>query len=398
MSGPGARTRRGMVVAGIVVSSAIAFVASACSGSSEQGSRVEVSEAAVYLSPTGSDEGACRREAPCLSLARGYEVAGPGEVIELAGGAYPAQEVLADPAKASGEDVVVRPAPGARVSLEGVEIHASHLELRDLETTWYVHPGADRVTLRRLVAPGGNFITSASNVRVIGGEIGPGDSVDGLQVKTTGEGDPDPSDILLDGVEIHDFTRVDDPGDHTDCVQVGAAVRLTIRNSRIHGCATQGVFFSSFAGGRIADLVVENNWFGSVTEGYYSLILKDVRGALIRNNSATTTMIFRTEDGGGATGLSDVRVVGNIGPNQVAHCVVGGAVRYEHNVWSEAACGPTDRVAPPGFVDAEGFDLRLAAGSAAIDAGDPDDAPTTDILGRPRHLGDAPDAGAHEAG
>jgi hypothetical protein len=55
-------------------------------------------------------------------------------------------------------------------------------------------------------------------------------------------------------------------------------------------------------------------------------------------------------------------------------------------------------VAPPGFVDAEGFDLRLAAGSAAIDAGDPDDAPTTDILGRPRPLGDAPDAGAHEAG
>lgn len=345
----------------------------------------------VYLAPDGHDEDACLAESPCLTLQRAYEVAEPGQAVELAAGEYPGQSIDAAEVAEELPEVVFRPAAGAAVSFSGrVEIFASGLELRDMSFIWYVNPGASRVTLRNIVARGSNFITSASRVRVIGGEIGPGDSTDGLQIKRA-EGEPNPTDILIDGVYVHDFTRIEDPTDHTDCVQVGAAVNLTISGSRFHNCATQGVFFRAFGGGRIANVVIENNWFGTVLEGFYPLILQDIDGALVRYNSSTGTISLREGEG-----LSNVRMIANVGPYRSHQCADG--VVYERNVWSATACSESDVTAPSGFVDAEGLDLRLTSGAAAIDGGDPADFPATDILGRSRPMGAAPDAGAHEAG
>src|SRR5688500_5768868 len=42
----------------------------------------------LFLSPKGSDSGKCTRAAPCRSLQRAYRVARPGQIVELAGGAY----------------------------------------------------------------------------------------------------------------------------------------------------------------------------------------------------------------------------------------------------------------------------------------------------------------------
>ena len=46
------------------------------------------------------------------------------------------------------------------------------------------------------------------------------------------------------------------------------------------------------------------------------------------------------------------------------------------------------------FTNYDGKDFTLAAGSDAIDFGNPDYGPDTDILGNPRD--DSPDAGAYE--
>jgi hypothetical protein len=49
--------------------------------------------AQVYLSPTGSDTAACTQAAPCRSMTRGYNVASTGNVIQMAAGVYPEQDV-----------------------------------------------------------------------------------------------------------------------------------------------------------------------------------------------------------------------------------------------------------------------------------------------------------------
>ena len=88
-------------------------------------------------------------------------------------------------------------------------------------------------------------------------------------------------------------------------------------------------------------------------------------------------------------------MVGNIGIASTCH----DGVRYSHNVWTSGKCGSTDRQAAGSDVPVHrprGHNWRLIAGAAAIDAGDPGDAPVTDREG----LGRAgrPDAGAHEFG
>ena len=50
------------------------------------------------------------------------------------------------------------------------------------------------------------------------------------------------------------------------------------------------------------------------------------------------------------------------------------------------------------FVNSAAHDYHLAPGSAAIDRGDPNRYPATDIDGQTRPMGLAPDAGADEAG
>ena len=46
------------------------------------------------MSPTGSDAGLCTQAAPCKSLDRAYRVAEPGDVVQIAEGSYPGQDVL----------------------------------------------------------------------------------------------------------------------------------------------------------------------------------------------------------------------------------------------------------------------------------------------------------------
>jgi hypothetical protein len=83
-----------------------------------------------------------------------------------------------------------------------------------------------------------------------------------------------------------------------------------------------------------------------------------------------------------------------VGPLSKSGCT--STVVFRYNVWDGAACGTSDVNAPSGFVDANRFDLRLTPSSAAVDHGDPENFPPTDIDGQTRPLGSAPDAGADE--
>lgn len=344
--------------------------------------------ASVFVSPSGSDSAGCSVGAPCASLGRAYRVADPGDVVEVAAGSYPSQTIALDPGKTSGTDVVVRPAPGASVSVSYLSVYGRHLEIRDIATSgWYIRPGSSDVTFRGVVSDGSTFITSADQVRLIGGEIRDVDSADGLQVKRATSGYAEPTDLLIDGLYIHDITRTGDPSSHVECVQFTAARNVVIRNSRFNHCGTQGVFFKEGLGGQIDDVLLENNWFGTLS-GYNTLIFDDgVSDMTARYNSFAQSPRL-----GGGAGTSGLTAYGNIGT--LTSC--GTGVGYHHNVWSGVSCGAGDVTAAPGFVNQSAFDLRLAPGSAGIDRGDPSSHPSTDIAGTARPLGGAPDAGAHE--
>jgi hypothetical protein len=51
------------------------------------------SPATRYVAPTGADGAACTASAPCKSFDRAYQVAQPGDVVEVADGTYGSQTV-----------------------------------------------------------------------------------------------------------------------------------------------------------------------------------------------------------------------------------------------------------------------------------------------------------------
>ena len=85
---------------------------------------------------------------------RAYQLASPGQAVQLLAGSYAPQLIKAGVSKASSGRVIFQPAPGAQVTVAGVEIFASNLELRNMQTAWQVRPGANGVTLRNITADG----------------------------------------------------------------------------------------------------------------------------------------------------------------------------------------------------------------------------------------------------
>jgi hypothetical protein len=236
-------------------------------------------------------------------------------------------------------------------------------------------------------------MTSSSNISIVGGSVGP--VVDAHPQFASWPLNTHISNILVDGVRFHDISRSSDAV-HTECLQIGGGVGITVRRSVFERCAVLDLSFTEYNGsGPPTDVLVENNVFApSTSGGYNSLHLNsnasDFRNMEIRYNSATQPFALW-----GLPKVTNVRVVANVAPYEAWACASG--IVYVRNIWDGARCGTTDRNAPSGFVDAAGLDLRLVAGAAAIDAGDPTDFPATDIDGRARPLGGAPDAGAYES-
>jgi hypothetical protein len=312
--------------------------------------------------------------------------------VLVAAGTYADQTITPDRAKTSSVDVVFRPVAGARVDVggSGLTVFGSHIEFRDLRTSggWYAKPGADDLTFRRIRSKD-FFISSGSNIRVLGGSVGPG--VDYHPIIGADDAVP-PRNILIDGVRFHDWTRSSDSV-HIECLQIAAGDGVTVQRSRFENCDVMNVHVTHWGETPLTrNVTLENNFFGEAGGGYYAIQANAFENLLIRNNSLLQPIVIFTEQGPG----TNVRVVGNVGPMQQSGCE--NRVVYRHNVWTNARCDPTDRRAPSGFRDPAGLDLRLKLGSAAIDRGDPTSYPAADIDGERRPKGRAPDAGADELG
>jgi chitodextrinase len=347
----------------------------------------------LFVAPGGSDSGSCTQGNPCGSLNRAYAVASLGQTVEVAGGTYSGQTIDQTPKTGTGT-VLFRPAAGASVVLGSITVHrAAHIEFRDFTVTsstlnrqqasWITYRG---ITMRQFL------VRSADHISYIDSEVGPNGSNDGMNWITAAYETTDPAtDVLLDNVRIHDFTK-HNSGAHVDCIGIDDVDGLVIRNSRLWNCEHFSIIFGDDnSSGRAArNALLENNFFDCCYSGYYSLGFGGVDGPMtVRFNSMTLGMGWL---GGSVEGLTlDSNVVSG---NNSANC---SEATWRYNVVaSGSSCGGGGVVAPTGFVG-EPDDLHLTAGAAAINLGNPTAYPATDIDGQARG-GNRPDAGADERG
>jgi hypothetical protein len=353
--------------------------------------------ASVFLSTSGSDSAACTPSAPCRTFERAYEVAEPGEQVELAAGFYTGQqEIPADADKTSEEDVIFRPAAGASVRLESLDVFGAHVEVRrvSIDRDFYVKCDADDVTLRGSKATL-FFIRSASDVTIVDTEFGPSSDISQVGIISgDSQCESAPRNVILDNVYMHDYVN---SSTHMECVTLQAFDGLAIRRSRFRRCQDFDVFIKSRAPTvHNRGLLIENTWFDNpAPTGTSAIQFSEPDGGgtytdvLIRNNAFNGTLTLKPE-----VGYVNARILSNVGTRWGGPC---SAVTSAHNVWSGTdGCTGSDLRAPTGFVDQAGFDYHLRPDAAAIDRGHPSDHPPVDIDGEGRPYGKAPDAGADE--
>ena len=352
-----------------------------------------------YIAPSGSDSAPCTAAAPCQSLARAYQAAAPGQSIEVAGGSYPTQTVPYVASHGAGADVVVRSAAGATPSFNQLNIAGTHVDIGGIATGFVdIKPGnggapAD-VTVRNGRGNGLFVGGGTQRIRIIGGSYG-GGAPNQTPVKV--QGSPAPTDVTFDGVLFHDAVRTQE-GAHLECLYAADVQRFTVRNSAFRNCAIMNLFLTKLSGVDPNGVTVENTFFdrtgshgGDLSKGYYALqiggAISSLPGLVLRNNSFNQPIWFEAPTPG-------ARIVNNVG--ELSNCPKGAT--FSHNVWSGVRCGASDKQAPTGFADPANYDLHLKPGAAAINAGDPSDAPATDIDGGARPPGAPPTRARDESG
>jgi hypothetical protein len=251
----------------------------------------------------------------------------------------------------------VRPAPGAKPSFGKLSLHTKGLELRRLTLDgWYAYADSGHLTLRDVRAHW-FFVDSASNIAILGGSVGPADSIDPQIRAANTTGAAVPANILIDGVTFHDFTNADDPSTHIECLQFGAGAHVVVRHSRFLRCAEHSIFVGSWGGtATVHDFTFEDNHFGTVPKGYYSLRVgvDGVSKITVRHNSAMRVM--QVDDG-----VPDVIFDGNLAPRLPWECF--DDQRYVDNTWSGVKCGATDHQLAEGTLLARAGDLGRKPGA-----------------------------------
>jgi hypothetical protein len=369
----------------------------------------------AFVAVDGLDTNPCTAAAPCASLARGYRAARPGQIVQLAAGAYPYQNIVGDPAKTSANDVLIQPAPGAAVTISGLDIGASHLTVKNVAVTALTAVGYGTaptdVTLQNIDGENFNVYGGASFITFKGGDWGPTTCYDGhsggLCEAVVAAGSVNgvtmlPHDIVFDGIYIHDY-QTTSTAYHVTCMFIVSGYNITVRNSKFRNCSVQDIFMQDWPGNGLHDVTIENNWFDTprdqngVPQGNSSIAFSGRNNIvwtnfLVRNN----TIMGAIDAGNGETGgWSNTRIVGNLG--EFPSCQQAAGLTWRHNVWTGRACGKTDKhVRDLGVVDAANFNYHLRRGSPAIAAGDPTSYPARDIDGQARLRTLRPDAGADQ--
>ena len=368
-----------------------------------------------FVKADGSDSSTCTAQSPCRSFNRAYEVASPGEIVDVAGGTYPTQQIKYDSDKTSATDVYFRPVAGAAVNVAGdIDVYGSHVTVMAMKAlaTDIPYDGPANVSdVTFWGMEGRNFtIDSGTQINIIGGSYGPATSCggsfpggnNGIRMNRPGVM---PSDILIWGVDIHDVQSYDLVECHIECLIVGAGQNITVRASRFWNCSIFDIFLQPF-NGPISGVTLENNWFAAPTDPNGKVNSGRAvefsgggpwRDLLIRHNSVNTAI--NLNDGAAGPTYENTRVVGNIAERATA-CYNG--VTYRDNAWfGGGVCDPSDISlgnAPP-FVrrsDHGDLDYHLTGGPAVdlVPASVSDLA--DDIDGQARPDGAARDAGSDE--
>jgi hypothetical protein len=360
----------------------LVLVALVCAGAADG----RTTAPSLYVATTGSDGGQCTRTAPCRTFDRAYAVARPGQIVEVAGGVYGDEDVNAHGAR-SGSAVVFRPAAGQRVVVDDIDVKATRVEFRNLTIrTWETHPTARDVTFRG-IRNNGFWIVGSTNIRVLGGSVGPG-----VDVHSIIQGGGPTSNILIERVSFHDWTRTS-PSVHTECLQIAGGNGIVVRRSRFWNCAVMDIHVTHWGEAPLTrNVTIENNFLDDPIDGFYAVLAGDYDNLLLRNNSSLGGFSVLEGNGGG----QNIRMIANVAPLSPWECK--DSVTYRYNVWTRGACSSTDRRAVSSFRDPTKLDLRLKPNAAAVDRGDPTSAPAVDIDGQRRPGGRAPDAGADETG
>ena len=227
-----------------------------------------------------------------------------------------------------------------------------------LDDDFYVNPGAEGVVLRDLDVKR-FFVTSATNVYVVGGDIGPmheGASAIKAESATSAK----PRNVVVDGAYFHDYTR--DPGGHVECLQAWSIDGFVLRNSVFTRCAVFNVFVAGLFQEVTNDAFIENNFFTT---------RRSPAAAASRSASQRPTRSSATTRSSGTCSSTPTTAATSAWWRTSAHWWMDSSVAYEYNVWQGAKCAPTDVNAASGFVRPQvgNIDLHLTSRSAAVGRG-----------------------------
>jgi hypothetical protein len=174
----------------------------------------------VYLSPSGSDSNPCTQASPCRSMQRASSVARSGDIVSMAAGNYPAQE-LRNVQKAITYRGPAKIADLALTCTTGVT-------LKDISaTSLAILAGNDNLTVQGGKFGFGTYQRNVENDPVVIGDVG-----------SCSTGDLS-NNIVIDGVTIggYVYPNGDEGSAHPDCLQFyGGNDGVVVRNSTFDGC------------------------------------------------------------------------------------------------------------------------------------------------------------------
>jgi chitodextrinase len=276
---------------------------------------------AVSVAVGGSDAACSRGGSACASLNQAYQLAQPGDTIQVASGTYPSQQILqngrtgaqvtivcAGTCTINGDLVLGQnngsPSGNApsNLTIDGINIHGTLFGWyadntgQSAPSTGFVYQNAHVWDTQN--GGRGIYLYSFKNATIRNVEVGPlcCDS-DGIDLAIPRPGAPSPNGITLDTVNVHDvydscaLLLAQLPGtpcsgsgyesgcsscEHPDATQWYGGLNSTIRNSSFTninpgGAAGQGIFLAAANGGTFSNLTITGNTLGGTPNNDLSI-------------------------------------------------------------------------------------------------------------------------------